>query len=88
MIIAGLILLAIAVGLFFWARSERKTARRATATETMACGDVSSLSQSVGSEVGAGSFSQYCEIVGAAQGGPDGSFKAPESKQDSVWSRT
>src|SRR3712207_378610 len=88
MIIAGVVLLAIAVALFFWASLERKTARRATATETMACGDVSSLSQSVGSEVGAGSFSQYCEIVGAAQGGPDGTFKAPESKQDAVWSRT
>jgi hypothetical protein len=88
MLIAGVVLLVIAVAALFWARSERAGARKATATETLACGDISSLSTGVADEVGGGSFTQRCEVVGAAQPGPSGALKAPESGADAVWART
>ena len=88
MLIAGGVLLVIAIAAFFWARSERSGARKATATETMACGDISSLSSGVADEVGGGAFTQRCEVVGAARPGPAGALKAPDSKADAVWART
>ena len=47
MLIAGGVLLVIAIAASFWARGERSSARKATASETMACGDISSLSTGV-----------------------------------------
>jgi hypothetical protein len=88
MLIAAAVLLVIAIAAVFFARSERGDARKATATETMACGDVASLSTGVASEVGGGSFSQRCEVVGAAKAGPSGLLKGQESGLDAVWTRT
>ncbi|MEV4422098.1 GIDE domain-containing protein [Patulibacter sp. NPDC049589] len=88
MLIAGVVLLVVAVIAVFVARSERGKARKATATETLSCGDVATLSSGVAAEVGAGSFSQRCEAVGTAAPGPDGLVDAPESQVDAVWVRT
>ena len=88
MLIAGLVLIVVAVGAAFYARHERGKARTATATETLSCGDVATLSKGVADEVGGGSFSQRCEAVGRAQPGPQGLVDAPESKVDAVWVRT
>jgi hypothetical protein len=88
MLIAGLILLVIAVGAFLFARSQRAKARAATATETLGCGDIEQLSQGVGAEVGAGSFRQRCEVVGAAAPGESGVTQAPHSGTDAVWHRS
>jgi hypothetical protein len=87
-LIAGIVLLAVAVGLVLYARHHRGKARTATATETLSCGDVAALSQGVADEVGAGDFSQHCEAVGAAKAGPQGLVDAPESGADAVWART
>jgi hypothetical protein len=87
-LIAGVVLLIIAVAAAFYARHERSTARKATATETMSCGDIAALSEGVASEVGGGDFTQRCEAVGKAQAGPNGLVDAPESKLDAVWVRT
>lgn len=88
MLIAGVVLLVLAVGAFVIARVQRAAARRATATETLGCGDLASLSADVAAEVGAGSFRQRCEVVGAAEPGPDGVLLAPESGLEAVWTRT
>ena len=88
MLIAGVVLIVVAVVAVFVARSERGKARKATATETLSCGDVATLSSGVAAEVGAGSFSQRCEAVGKAQAGPSGLVDAPESRVDAVWVRT
>lgn len=88
MLVAGAVLLLVAVGAFFFARHERGKARTATATETLSCGDVATLSKGVADEVGGGNFTQRCEAVGKAKAGPDGLVDAPESKADAVWVRT
>jgi hypothetical protein len=87
-LIAGIVLLVVAVGAFLFARHERGKARKATATETMSCGDIATLSDGVASEVGAGDFTQRCEAVGVAQASPHGLVDAPESGLDAVWVRT
>jgi hypothetical protein len=87
-LIAGIVLLVVAVGAVLYARHERGKARKATATETMSCGDIAALSDGVASEVGAGDFTQRCEAVGAAKAGPHGLVDAPESGLDAVWVRT
>lgn len=88
MIIAGVVLIAIAAGALAYARHARRSARRLTATETLACGDIATLAQTVAGEVGGGSFSQRCEVVGAAEPGPGGPLQAPESGAEVVWHRT
>lgn len=88
MLFAGAILLVLSVVAVFVARHERGKARKATATETLSCGDVAALSAGVAAEVEAGLFSQRCEAVGKAQPGPTGLVPAPESKADAVWVRT
>lgn len=88
MLIAGIVLLVAAIGALLYARHERGKARTATATETLSCGDVATLSKGVADEVGGGNFTQRCEAVGAAQAGPQGLVDAPESKVDAVWVRT
>jgi hypothetical protein len=88
MLIAGIVLLLVAVAACFFARSERGDARKATATETMACGDVAGLSKGVADELGGGVFRQRCEVVGKAQPGPAGLLEGPESGVGAVWTRT
>lgn len=88
MLIAGIVLLAVALGALLFARSQRARARAATATETLDCGDIEQLAQGVGAEVGAGSFRQRCEIVGQAGAGESGVLKAPHSDAEAVWHRS
>lgn len=88
MLIAGVVLLVLAVAAFLYARHQRGRSRTATATETMSCGDIAALSGGVAAEVGAGDFTQRCEAVGKAAPGPGGLVDAPESKVDAVWVRT
>ena len=88
MIIAGVVLILVAAGALWFARSERAEARKVTATETLGCGELTTLSQSVAGEVGGGSFRQRCEVVGKAEAGEAGLLKAPESGADVVWHRT
>lgn len=88
MLIAGGLLILVAVGALVYAHFARRAARRLTATETLTCGDVDALAKGVAGEVGAGSFSQRCEVVGTAEPGPAGVIKAPESGADAVWHRT
>lgn len=88
MLIVGLVLLVVAIGAAWFARSARAHARTATATETLACADLTALAEGVGAEVGGGSFRQRCEVVGRAAHADDQVTEAPESKQAAVWHRT
>lgn len=88
MLIAGVVLILIAAGALWFARSERAEARKVTATETLSCGDLASLSQGVAGEVGSGSFRQRCEVVGSAEPGEAGLLRAPDSGAEVVWFRT
>jgi hypothetical protein len=88
MLIAGVVLLLVAAGALWFARSERADARKVTATETLGCGELSTLSTSVAGEVGGGSFRQRCEVVGKAEPGEPGVLKSPESGADAVWHRS
>ena len=83
----GIILLVVAAGAFFLARSQRARQRAFAGTERSGCGDLAQLAQSVSAEVGAGSFRQACEIGGKAQPGPGGPLTAPISGQPCVWYR-
>ena len=85
MLIAGAILLVIAVGVLFLARSQQAKAHAARATETLTCGDLTQLAGGVGAEVGAGSFSQRCEVVGQAERGDGAPLTAPHSGIEVVW---
>ncbi|MDX6698392.1 MAG: hypothetical protein QOE65_1789 [Solirubrobacteraceae bacterium] len=59
-----------------------------TLSETMTAGGLKELADAARSAVGAGSFSQRCELVGQAQPGPQGAAKAPQSDEPAVWYRT
>jgi hypothetical protein len=85
MLIAGAILLVIAVGIVLLARSQRSKADAARATETLTCGDLTQLASGVGTEIGAGSFSRRCEVVGQAERGDGAALTAPHSGIEVVW---
>lgn len=73
MLIAGGILFLVAVGAFFWARSQRKRVAMLASTETLPCDRLE--------------VDQPCEVVGQAQPGPGGTLEAPASKKECVWWR-
>ena len=73
MLIAGIVLLAIAAGLFFWGRSTAARRDALAAVTTSRCGDL------------AGAPDGPCEVVGAAAPGPNGLLKAPLSGEECVW---
>ena len=86
--IVGIVaLVAAAVGLFVW-RSQGRSMRQMTSAETLSCGDLDVLVKAASDVVGAGSFSQQCEVVGVAAAGEHGLLKAPDSGRDVVWHRT
>jgi hypothetical protein len=87
-LIAGGLLILVALGALAYAQHAKRSARKLTATETLTCGDIDTLAKGVAGEVGGGSFSQRCEVVGKAQAGASGVLKAPESGADAVWHRT
>jgi hypothetical protein len=85
--IAGIVLLLVAAGAAWYARSRRAHAREATTTETLTAAELNELAKGVAGEVGGGSFHQRCEVVGAAAAGPAGAQKAPHSGTEAVWYR-
>jgi hypothetical protein len=87
MLIAGIILVVIALGVLFFERSQTNRANAAKRTETLTCGDIDTLARGVESEVGGG-FHQRCEVVGQAAPGEGGAIKAPHSGVDAVWHRS
>ncbi|MDW5595742.1 GIDE domain-containing protein [Conexibacter stalactiti] len=83
---------AIVLFLLAWfclrsARGQEAKASALTLTDTSTCGEIAELAKSVGSEVGAGSFSQRCEVIGLAEL-DGGGVHAPETRADVVWHRT
>jgi len=86
--IAGLVaLVAAAIALFVW-HLQAKSMRRMTSTETLSCGELDVLAKAATDVVGAGSFSQQCEVVGVAAAGEHGLLTAPDSGREVVWHRT
>jgi hypothetical protein len=88
MVIGGIIALVGAAVALFIARSQRKSLRAMTLTETLTCGELGQLSAAAAEAVGGGSFGQACEVVGAAAPGGGGALSAPESGREVVWHRT
>lgn len=86
---AGAAVVLFAIAYFAWksAIKQEAEASKLTLTETSTCGEISELAAGVGAEVGSGSFSQRCEVIGqsAADGSP---LQAPETRADVVWHRT
>jgi hypothetical protein len=87
MLIAGIILIVIALGVVFFERHQTGQANAAKVTETLSCGDIDMLARGVESEVGGG-FHQRCEVVGQAEPGDAGLIKAPHSGVEVVWHRS
>jgi hypothetical protein len=85
MLIAGIILIVIAVAAAFVQRHQGGKAHAARATETLSCADISTLSSGVSSEGSGGLFHQRCEVVGQAAPGEAGVIKAPHSGAEAVW---
>jgi hypothetical protein len=85
MIIAGIILILIAVAAVFVQRHQGGKARAAKRTETLSCADIDTLSRGVSAEGSGGLFRQRCEVVGQAAPGEGGLIKAPHSCTDAVW---
>ena len=73
MIVAGVILLALAVGAFFIARSQRKRLGALESTDTVACNALVE--------------DQLCEVVGRAAAYEGKALKGPASGRDCVWFR-
>ena len=88
MVIGGIIALVVAAVAYFYARSQRKSLRAMTLTETLTCGELAQLSSAAAEAVGPGSFGQACEVAGAAAPGAQGVLRAPESGREVVWHRT
>src|SRR4051794_24232038 len=87
MLFAGLILIAIAVGLLFVARSQNRRDRHMASAETLTAAELAELQKTAAEAVGPGSFSKLCEVVGAADPGEGGALTAPDSDQPAVWHR-
>jgi hypothetical protein len=85
--IVGIILLLVAAGAVFYARSRQNVARQSTATDTLTCDELVKLAASVGEEVGGGSFSQRVEVAGQTVAGSDGPVEGPHSQTKAVWYR-
>jgi hypothetical protein len=84
---AAIVLLLVAWLCLRSARGQEAKASALTLTDTSTCAEIAALAESVGSEVGAGSFSQRCEVIGLAE--HDGTaVHAPETRADVVWHRT
>ena len=73
MLIAGGVLLAVAVAAFFWHRSTGKRLAALASTETLPCTKLT--------------VDQACEVVGTAQPGPAAVLKGPASGRECVWWR-
>src|SRR6476620_3715055 len=87
MLWAGLILIAIAIGLLFVARSMNRRDRHMASAETLTAAELIDLQKTAADAVGPGSFARVCEVVGTAEPGEGGALTAPDSNQPAVWHR-
>lgn len=88
LIVAGAALLVLALVAYFVWRSQHGSVKAMTLAETLTCAELGELAGAAAEAVGLGSFSQRCEVVGAAAPGEGGVLTAPESGREVVWHRT
>jgi E3 ubiquitin ligase len=88
MVIGGIIALIVAAVAYVYAHTQQKSLNAMLLSETLTCGELGELSRAASDAVGAGSFSQACEVVGTAAPGPQGPLKAPDSGREVVWHHT
>jgi len=88
LVVAGAILLVLGAVAFFVWRSQHGSLNAMLLTETLTCAELGELSRAASDAVGPGSFSQVCEVVGAAAAGDQGVLTAPESGREVVWHRS
>jgi hypothetical protein len=72
-VIAGIVLLLIAVAAYFVVRDRRRRLGALAATATLPCNALVA--------------DQTCEVAGIAQPGPDGALAGPSSRKPCVWHR-
>jgi hypothetical protein len=88
LLVGGGICLVLGAVAYFVYRSQQKSLNAMLLTETLTCGELGELSRAAADAVGAGSFSQACEVVGVAAPGDQGVLTAPESGREVVWHRS
>jgi E3 Ubiquitin ligase len=88
LVIGGAVCLVLGAVAFFVWRSQQKSLNAMLLTDTLTCGELGELSRAAADAVGAGSFSQACEVVGVAAPGDQGVLTAPESGREVVWHRS
>jgi hypothetical protein len=88
LLVGGGICLVLGAVAYFVYRSQQKSLNSMLLTETLTCGELGELSKAAADAVGAGSFSQACEVVGVAAAGDQGVLTAPESGREVVWHRS
>ena len=85
--IAGLIIIAVGVGAFFYMRSTKSELHAMIGTETLSIPELESL-RAISDELGSkGGFRKTAEVVGASHPRPDGLLTAELSKTECVWYR-
>lgn len=87
MLIAGLVLLVLAVVAVAVALFQRRKWHLMAATETVTSARLKEEADAVAELGAAGDFRKVCEVVGAAQPGPDGPLTATISQVPCVWHR-
>jgi hypothetical protein len=86
-LVAGIVLVVVAVVALFVARANRSRQQDFAGTEQTSCGDLEALAASVREETGGGSFGQRSEVSGAARPGEGGPLMSPLGEQECVWYR-
>ncbi|TNC28760.1 E3 ubiquitin ligase family protein [Amycolatopsis alkalitolerans] len=85
--ILGLVLIAAAVGGFFWMQSTKRELHAMIGTETLSIPELEDLRR-ISDELGArGGFRKTAEVLGAAHPRPEGLLTAEISKIPCVWYR-
>lgn len=88
MLVAGLVVLLVAGGLFYAATRQRARAEASLATSTTGCGELVMLAAAVATEIDDTPFRQQVELAGTAGAGPRGALEGPLSTRAVVWWRT
>jgi E3 ubiquitin ligase len=86
-LLAGIVLVVVAVAALLVARANRSRHRDFAGTERTSCGDLAALAAAVRDEAGGGSFAQRAEVSGAARPGDGGPLTSPLGAQECVWFR-
>ena len=84
-LIASLLLLLVAAGLFWGAWSSAQRHKHLSSTDSVDLGTLRQLHRAATDAAGPGAFRQVVDIEGTAQPGPDGLLEAPLSGADCVW---